>query len=574
MRKFNLIQRGNVWHYQRRVPLGLVQSLGRSVIKYSLKTTELAVACQLRDIAEVKWSEEFRRLSANHTLAATPELRNSGSDETKRIVRDFVKGEISEFASLLTNHPPENAQQVRQIAEDQDFQRYHLQAGTQHADEWLSAAWDKIKRKADAKLVSIRSNNENIDFLLRGLIEIVAMKQLRIDRDYSKTHIDLGFAPQAVEIHSFGQLTLEYLQKYKDTAKTNERTQKAVDKVVQNVALICDLVGKETDVATIDYDTSEKIRFKLAKVPTNYKKIFKGKSLDEAISLAGESKAKLLSVKSQRQYLGAFQQLLNLAKSKKWLAELPQAELKPVREEKVKDKDKRDAFSIAQLVKFFGGPFYATAVKSAVAQERPDFVWRFWLPIIALFTGMRANEICQLLTTDISETESGTYFIAVSAAHVEVNGPDVQLSKSLKNASSSRKIPIHQTLVELGFLDFCERRLMESGQARLLIGLKADKYGNLFSYPGKRFNEVFLPREMGVGPKQSFHSFRHTFRDALRKIDASPDTLQALGGWNQGGLTSSKYGDLSQPDQQLKFINVVKFGNLDLCHLKAIDWKL
>jgi len=297
-----------------------------------------------------------------------------------------------------------------------------------------------------------------------------------------------------------------------------------------------------------------------------------GGFLVASITLGTTAKANTLSHKSQRQYLGALQHLLKLAVAKKWLPSLPHAEMKPVTEQKVKDKDKKVAFTIAQLKKFFGGSFYkAIAAGEVELKYRPDFEWRFWFPIIALYCGMRGNEIALLLTSDIQKTEQGTDYIDVT--DVDVVSEGVVFSKSVKTATSVRKIPIHSIIISLGFLDFVERRRLESGIARLFDSLKPDKYGNMFTYAGRRFNESFLPNEMGITELQSFHCFRHSYRNALRQTNASADTLEALGAWDQGKLTSMDYGELSQPDHQKEFIEGIAYGDLNLSVLAGVDWK-
>jgi hypothetical protein len=61
----------------------------------------------------------------------------------------------------------------------------------------------------------------------------------------------------------------------------------------------------------------------------------------------------------------------------------------------------------------------------------------FWLPIIALFTGMRLNEICQLHLNDF-RSEDGIYVIDVIGDEKE---------KNLKNKTSRRLVPLHNFLV-------------------------------------------------------------------------------------------------------------------------------
>ena len=119
----------------------------------------------------------------------------------------------------------------------------------------------------------------------------------------------------------------------------------------------------------------------------------------------------------------------------------------------------------------------------------------------------------------------------------------------------------------LGFVKFAEYQKKHSISGRLFPDLRPDKYGNYARYALKRFSNIFLPSEITLQQRQAFYSFRHNFRDALRRINAPPDTLQALGGWSQGKLTSDNYGDKSDPDYQIKFMEQVAFPELDLSHL-------
>ena len=571
-KNFNLIQIGNKWHYRRRVPKDLsVAFENKTFIKYALKTSDLKEARQFRDIEEVKWNEKFNKLRAGATDSAKLPIQSLGNEEAKELIREYVARELKRFTRSIENHPPSTAEMRKEKLMDEAFVLDNLKSETSYADEWISTAWNRLEAQATAQKVAITANESVVSHLLRALIEIANVKFGLLNHDYSKTYIDPAFSPQAPVLHRFKKLADLYIEKYKETAKLNDRTPKAVDKVIQNVSLIVELVGVNTPVSSLDFDMLETLRFKLAQVPTNYKKVFKGKSIDEAILLGTKAKVKVLSHKSQRQYLGAFQHILKLAVAKRWLQSLPQVELKPVTEQKIKDKDKKEAFTVAQLKTFFGGTFYkAVAAGEVKLRMKPDFEWRFWFPIIALYSGMRGNEIALLLTLDIQQTEKGTDYFEVTDEASVLDG--IVLLKSVKTGTSVRKIPIHRAIIELGFLDFVARRRLESGNARLFDQLKPDKYGNMFTYAGRRFNESFLPKEMGISDRQSFHCFRHSFRNALRQTNASPDTLQALGAWDQGSLTSSDYGELSQPDQQKQFIEGVVYGDLDLSYLKSVSW--
>jgi integrase len=171
-----------------------------------------------------------------------------------------------------------------------------------------------------------------------------------------------------------------------------------------------------------------------------------------------------------------------------------------------------------------------------------------------------------MLVGDVRQTKIGTWHVDI-AAFVDDEEPSTSTAnKTLKTATSRRRIPVHPELLAIGFLDLLKGKAATS---RLFPGLKPDQYGNLATYALRRFRETFLPEAITLQPRQSFYSFRHSFRDALRRIDAQPATLQALGGWSQGALVSDAYGDQADPDYQAKFIAQVAFGELDLTFLKT-----
>jgi integrase len=78
-----------------------------------------------------------------------------------------------------------------------------------------------------------------------------------------------------------------------------------------------------------------------------------------------------------------------------------------------------------------------------------------------MFSGMRLNEVAQLEVQDI-EMRDGVWCINVT--------PDGEDNKRLKNASSKRRVPVHEQLEASGFLDFYEEQKAK-GHSRLFPGL-------------------------------------------------------------------------------------------------------
>lgn len=104
--------------------------------------------------------------------------------------------------------------------------------------------------------------------------------------------------------------------------------------------------------------------------------------------------------------------------------------------------------------------------------------------------------------------------------------------KKLKTLSSRRRVPVHPELIKMGFVEYALERQKAIVLDRLFPELQPDQYGSYSKYPLKRFRELYLPEATTLDKRQSFYSLRHNFRDALRRSNAPPDTLQALGGSN------------------------------------------
>ena len=129
-----------------------------------------------------------------------------------------------------------------------------------------------------------------------------------------------------------------------------------------------------------------------------------------------------------------------------------------------------------------------------------DKTWRFWVPLIALYTGCRVNEIGQLAPADIIE-EDGIWVFNIS------DGDD----QTIKTAAGRRKVPISKHLISLGLIEYSQA-LLELEEARLFPDLKKGRtWGTKIS---KWFRESYKP-SCGIendpsGAKKVFHSFRHT----------------------------------------------------------------
>jgi len=58
-----LLRRNGVYYYRRRVPLSVIDKLGRKVVQLSLHTTSLKEAKRLRTLRDLEWDARFEAYS-------------------------------------------------------------------------------------------------------------------------------------------------------------------------------------------------------------------------------------------------------------------------------------------------------------------------------------------------------------------------------------------------------------------------------------------------------------------------------------------------------------------------------
>ncbi|WP_281982443.1 site-specific integrase [Thalassorhabdomicrobium marinisediminis] len=188
------------------------------------------------------------------------------------------------------------------------------------------------------------------------------------------------------------------------------------------------------------------------------------------------------------------------------------SKLKPAklrRKDKVRDRDKKPAFTEAQLRSLFKSQVW-TGSKSEYYQTDPSVkIYRngvYWSPLIGAFTGARREEIAGLAPADIVEIDGIPCF----------NIEDSELRR-IKNISSRRIVPIHSRLIELGFLNFVEAA-RTSGKTDLFPGLREPSTGEHGRKLGRRMRQIVDKTFGAEGANLSFHSLRHYVQGTLEHV--------------------------------------------------------
>jgi integrase len=127
-------------------------------------------------------------------------------------------------------------------------------------------------------------------------------------------------------------------------------------------------------------------------------------------------------------------------------------------------------YTDGQLKKLFSSPLFHSCGGDKHEHELGGVEcrdWRYWLPLIALYSGARLGEIAQLLIKDVRKIDEHWCF------HICKHG---DTRKSVKTAGSERVVPIHPELIRLGLIGYRER-LAGDGHVSLFPEIKADARG-------------------------------------------------------------------------------------------------
>ncbi|MGI8706490.1 MAG: DUF6538 domain-containing protein [Sphingomicrobium sp.] len=566
--------RGGTWYYHRRVPQHLIARIGKKIVKFSLGTSDRAEAKRLRAIHDVATDAEFAQIETaaqpaksrfRKPKAANKEGQRVPLEVLTEYLREAVAAEDDGSSSSYASDPPSSLDELSEMRIDaEQFLQTLTDPNDDRRDQQLFSFGRKVLSEAGVEPATEADWTAFKELARRGLVEIYRRKVARYSDQYDKSYFDVAFDPAKPKPVRIRALADAFLKEKEQEYEINGVAKKRRDKVVAHVETLVEILGADLLVRQVDDEAVQKVRSILARLPKNRKKFFPGLPLEKTLDRVKGDGRPGLSATTQGFYLETLRGLLNLAVRRKLLPDNPATGVQPLKKRTLKPDELRNPFTPDQLKAFFTSAFYQSCSPGAAQPySKPDRDWRFWLPLIMLFSGARPNEIAQLRAADVKQTAAGHWYLNLDTSGEEGS------NKQLKTQSSRRRIPLHSELRKLGFLAFVEqRRKLDSDQAELFPTLKPDKYGNRAWYALKRLNERFLPAAIELSDRQSLYSLRHNVRDALRRVDAPPGALQAVAGWSPGGKqVSDHYGDPGNPDFYVEWVDRISYDGLDLSFL-------
>lgn len=230
--------------------------------------------------------------------------------------------------------------------------------------------------------------------------------------------------------------------------------------------------------------------------------------------------------------LGFISQGFVIAVSEDWAYENPrEGIIIPVRPSS--KSVKRREFRPKELGSLFSSPLFNKCGgnrKEATTGSVEIRDYRYWLPLVALYSGARLAELCQLETTNLRQ-DGDVWFLEIT----EVADDEEVVGKSLKTQGSTRNVPVHRMLIENGFIAYAQAatepyifRSKYASQQRL-----SHEYSKWF---GRYLDKIGLD-----DPGIVFHSFRHNFISACRKANIIKEVHDSFTGHKPQDI-GGKYG--------------------------------
>ena len=541
-----LMRRKARWYLRAKIPVDLVEFLGQTEKWQSLRTGDHALAVKRYHRARADldaWFEQQRRRR---------DVGERINGEVPKLVLDWFRAaehqashdDFELTGDLLHEALAEARQEQHELSAD-------------GADEQVSAVVDRMLLAngwpARRHVVgSIRTRRMIPDgeipsathgLARRALIEAARRRITRLQGQPAQP-VDPLFRATLQPVSQDQPITIGELLERFDADRTPHL---AFSKAVEYQALFRALKetwGEHKPLAEITRADCRAIRELLTGLPPHAAKRWPRLSLAQAAERARRDGLPTLSIGTVNSYMVKLSTLFRWATREEMTDRNPAEALQIA--QPMDPRDARRPFSIEQLrLIFAASPFVPRDDRGAL----------FWAPLISLFGGLRLGEICQLQTEDVT-TRDAVPVILVRPA------PDGRL----KTKAARRTVPVHSELVAIGFLDHVARQAA-AGHARLFSELGLDHRGYRTNAIQKALNRQ-IERAGAKGDRQSFHSLRHTWRDALREGGVSRDATLAMGGWKSGG-TEELYGGGLRPSTLAREIAKVHYVGLDLSNLQT-----
>lgn len=508
-----------IYYHRVGVPKDIQDQIGKSLIKFSLRTKNLAEAKRIFALRYAETQALFEQARSRVRLtpkdievlaqrwfqSAVHEIENEGAASS--YVAQFDDGSVDDVSSLIIDA---------------------LEAGYDAQLGWVRPFVDDVLKENN--LLIKEGSSEYQQLTAKICWRFRELSKLALDRlcdDWSsssdqftsraseplstETGVKVPKMAVILDYKPLSEVTKAFVQYKTDRGDWDDKT---LSEALGIYSQLEEFLGAKTDPSAVTREQLREFSVLLAQLPKNYTRTprFKGYSLHQLVEVAANEELPTVASGTVKKKFVFVKSLFKHAEQEEWA-----------------DRDRAKGITIPKGVTRKRVPYKEQELETIFkATTEADRKSDYWLPRIGLTTGMRSNEILQLTTADVKQ------LAGVWCFDINTDG-----GKRTKNDNSQRVVPIPQVLIELGLLDYVHS--LDAGQLFPCVQLGSDgTYSKTFS---KRFNSLI--ERLGLKPDadelimRDFHSFRHSFRANTRAFGIPKEQADLIGGWrDQDGRTS------------------------------------
>lgn len=539
----NIVRRGARYYFRARIPMDLIDKVGRHELSRALGTSDPKIARKKAAVLSI----------LTHRLHALLRIAQDMS-RVNYLVRQWLKAELDAYSQTSASQSPDI---VQHFAEHtgmplSDAAKVRIEQEAEASMEiwrgrYESRDWAAARHLADLvitqSLADIKPDSDEYHLLCQQMtLAMAEYHATRMERAagnwaYDPLGVSGRFPPEYGAAtgkegslgpsRALGELIKQYLL---EKEEIDRKPIKRVMELAGTLNLFAEWVGAATKASEIDTRKVGEFRSMLLKLPPNHRKRFKGKKLDWVLA---EAKAKALAPMKKATVNG---HLAIISGFFDWAISVGEVSADPAAKIRVSkstsDEAARGIFRSEHLEKIFNAPLYKGCRSERFIFEPGSTKvrnWKFWVPLIGLFTGARLGEICSLRTEDVVLKDGIWCF---------------DLVRQLKSPASKRIVPIHPELHKIGILQLAEQQRAK-GAKMLLPDIPPPLAGFASNQPSKWFI-TFLIKTLGSEVKEEHnlvnHGFRHTMITRLRETMA-PEGNQFIIVGHKDRHTTKGYGE-------------------------------
>lgn len=492
---------GSQYYFRRSVPLDLRPWLGRGEVSHPLKTSSKLIARQKAALLYARAGEcfeEIRRMTTEPTQKAPTAVDIIRFYE--QFVKDWENYHNVRLKEEEAKHEVEMAQQALQMA-----------AYMQQVDTFLDIIAGHFEQ-TDAFLNGLKQTQalhtavtQTREAMLRD--EIAGLRKLVVDIKASGSTLTTVPAlsdeegPESEPLQAVPSPTKENRKKAKaqtisamaqrfvltdanKSADTIKGTKTTLDLFVEAFG--------DLPVNQVTGTTAGDFHDLLLSLPATHGKSKNRLPIRDAVKSAKEQGLETVSGKTVKNHFSRMSSLWSMLVQREIVAKNPWAQWSF----NTAKKTERRCWTDEEL-----------ALLTQAQWEHRGISRRTYAGMVnvALYTGLRLGEICNLRGQDIENIQG------VACFHVRPHPED---GWSPKSAAGTRLVPIHSQLIKAGIMSFLkpEQHFLFPDLPTSSEGVRGAAFGQAFS---KLKTKLDLPAEI------TFHSFRHTVSTKLRNQNAS-----------------------------------------------------